>query len=102
LRAPTVISAMDPRRTLTEMLPDGSLPGRVARRAAAIPSENGGAAYLTVHMAFSGRLSYERLQARRRDDLDLRNTALLCGSFEEMVAAVGAATSGRMPSPMPF
>ncbi|MHB8693328.1 MAG: phytoene desaturase family protein [Solirubrobacteraceae bacterium] len=102
LRAGTVISAMDPAKVLSSMLPAGSLPERIARRVAKIPSENGGAAYLTVHMAFSARLSYERLQARRRDDLDLRNTALLAGSFDEMVAAVDAATSGRMPDPMPF
>jgi phytoene dehydrogenase-like protein len=102
LHAPIVISAMDPRKTLSELVPGASLPDRITRRVAEIPSENGGAAYLTVHMAFSGQLSYQRLQARRRDDLDLRNAALLCGSFEDMVAAVDAATTGRMPSPMPF
>jgi phytoene dehydrogenase-like protein len=102
LRAPVVISAMDPRRTLSEMIPAGRLPDRLAARVAKIPSDNGGAAYLTVHMALSGQLDYTRLQRRRRDDLPLRNTALLCGSFEEMVAAVDAATSGRMPDPMPF
>ena len=102
LSAPIVISAMDPRKTLAEMVPQGSLPDRIAKRVAEIPSENGGAAYLTVHMAFSGRLSYARMQARRRDDLDLRNAAMLTGSFEEMVAAVDAATTGRMPDPMPF
>jgi phytoene dehydrogenase-like protein len=102
LHAPIVISAMDPRRTLHEMLPPGRLPDRLAKRVAEIPSENGGAAYLTVHMAFSGQLDYSRLEAKRADDLRLRNTALLCGSFEEMVAAVDAATNGRMPDPMPF
>lgn len=102
LRATVVVSAMDPRRTLRELVGPELLPERLARRVEAIPSENGGASYLTVHLALSGRLDYSRLERRRRDDLELRNTALLCGSFEEMVAAVDAATSGRLPGPMPF
>jgi phytoene dehydrogenase-like protein len=102
LSARVVISAMDPRRTLSELVPPGALPDRIARRVARIPSENGGAAYLTAHLALAGRLDLSRLQRRRGDDLDLRNTALLCGSFEEMVAAVDAATRGRLPDPMPF
>jgi phytoene dehydrogenase-like protein len=102
LGARAVVCAMDPRRALMELLPAGRLPDRIARRVAEIPSENGGAAYLTVHMAFSGRLDYSRLERKREDDLSLRRTALLCGSFEEMVGAVDAATRGRMPDPMPF
>jgi len=102
LPARVVVAAMDPRRVLTELVSPKVLPDRIARRAAAIPSDNGGAAYLTVHMAFSGALDYSRLERRRDDDLKLRNTALLCGSFEEMVDAVDAATTGRMPDPMPF
>jgi phytoene dehydrogenase-like protein len=102
LQARVVIAAMDPRRTLHEMIPSGSLPDRIARRVADIPSENDGAAYLTAHLAFSGRLDYSRIEKLRDDDLDLRRTALLCGSFEEMVAAVDAATHGRLPDPMPF
>jgi phytoene dehydrogenase-like protein len=100
--APVVISAMDPRKTLLELLPVGELPDRLAARVAEIPSENGGTAYLTTHLAYSGQLDYGRLQRKRHDDLNLRNTALLCGSFEEMIDAVDAATSGRMPDPMPF
>jgi phytoene dehydrogenase-like protein len=102
LRAPIVVAAMDPARTLREMVPSRLLPERIARRVAEIPSENGGAAYLTTHLALSGRLDYSRLERLRDDDLDLRRTALLCGSFEDMVSAVEAATSGRLPDPMPF
>jgi phytoene dehydrogenase-like protein len=102
ISARVVISAMDPRKTLHELVSTGRLPDRVARRVQEIPSENGGAAYLTVHIAFSGQLDYSRMERLRDDDLSLRNTALLCGSFEEMVAAVDACTTGRMPDPMPF
>jgi phytoene dehydrogenase-like protein len=100
--APVVISAIDPRHTLMNMVPSGRLPDRIAARVADIPSTNGGTAYLTTHLALSGRLDYGRMQRKRHDDLDLRRTALLCGSFEEMVAAVDSAVAGRMPDPMPF
>lgn len=100
--ARVVLSAIDPRRTLSELVPADRLPDSLARRVAEIPSENGGTAYLTTHLAFSGRLDYSRLQRHRDDDLNLRRTALLCGSFEEMLAAVEAAAAGRLPDPLPF
>jgi phytoene dehydrogenase-like protein len=102
LRAPVVISACDPAQTLRDFVPAGRLPDRIAARVAKIPSENAGAAYFTTHLALSGRLDLSRLESRRADDIDLRRTALLCGSFEEMCAAVDAATAGRMPDPMPI
>jgi phytoene dehydrogenase-like protein len=99
--ATAVVSAMDPAKTLRDFVPDGMLPDRIAQRVSRIPSTNGGTAYLTVHLAFSGRLDYSRLEAGREDALNLRNTALLAGSFEEMCDAVDASTSGRLPDPMP-
>lgn len=102
LAARVVVSACDPRRTLSALVPGGLLTDRMAKRVAEIPSENRGAAYLTVHLAFSGRLNMARLQAKRRDGIDLRRTALLAGSFEEMTSAVDAATAGRFPDPMPI
>jgi phytoene dehydrogenase-like protein len=100
--ARAVISACDPALTLREMVPQGALPDRIAKRIREIPSENGGAAYLTVHMAFKGQLDYSRMEKLRGDGVSLRNTALLAGGFDEMVAAVDAATNGRLPDPMPF
>jgi phytoene dehydrogenase-like protein len=99
--ATAVISAMDPARTLREFVPAGLLPDRIAERVRRIPSKNGGTAYLTVHMAFSGQLDYSRLQAGREDAINLRNTALLTGSFEDMCDAVEASTQGRFPDRMP-
>ncbi|HEX6390394.1 MAG TPA: NAD(P)/FAD-dependent oxidoreductase, partial [Solirubrobacteraceae bacterium] len=101
LAAGAVLSAMDPAKTLRDFLPAGALPDKLAQRVAQIPSENGGASYLTVHIAFSGQLDYSRLQARRDDALDLRHAALLTGSFEDMIDAVHACTSGRLPERMP-
>lgn len=101
LKATAVISAMDPAKTLREFVPQSLLPDRIAERVRKIPSKNGGTAYLTVHLAFSGQLDYSRLEAGREDALNLRNTALLTGSFEEMCAAVEASTSGRLPDSIP-
>ena len=102
IRSQAVLSACDPALTLREMVPERLLGDRLAKRVRAIPCENGGLAYMTVHLAFSGRLDYSRLERKRDDDIDLRKAALLCGSFEEMTAAVDAATGGRLPDPMPF
>jgi phytoene dehydrogenase-like protein len=101
LAARSVVAACDPVAALTRFVAPERLPERVAERVATIPSENGGTAYFTVHMAFSGRLTLSRLQALRDDDVDLRRTALLAGGFEDMVAAVDAATAGRLPDPFP-
>lgn len=99
--AAAVVSAMDPAKTLRDFVPAGLLPDRIAERVRRIPSKNGGTAYLTVHMAFSGQLDYSRLQAGREDAVNLRKTALLTGSFEDMCDAVEASTQGRLPERMP-
>lgn len=101
LPARAVLSAMDPARTLRDFLPSGALPDKVAARVAQIPSDNGGTAYLTAHLAFSGQLDYSRLQAGRDDAIDLRSTALLTGSFEDMIAAIEASAAGRLPARTP-
>lgn len=101
LRATAVVAAMDPAKTLREFVPQDLLSDRMAERVQKIPSTNGGTAYLTVHLAFDGQLDYSRLQAGRDDAINLRNTALLTGSFEEMCAAVDASTAGRMPENIP-
>jgi phytoene dehydrogenase-like protein len=101
LAAGVVVSAMDPATTLRDLVPAGVLPDRVAARVAKIPSDSAGAAYLTVHLALSGQLDFSRLQAQRDDGLDLRRTALLSGSFEDMVEAVQASQAGRLPAAPP-
>jgi phytoene dehydrogenase-like protein len=102
LHARAVVAGCDPMQTLGRMLPDGMLPDRIARRVRDIPSTNGGNAYFKVDMAFSGQLRTDRLDAWRGDGLDLRRTALLAGSFEEMCEAVDRSSSGLLPQPFPF
>jgi phytoene dehydrogenase-like protein len=102
LHARAVLSSCDPRQTLTRLLPAGVLSDRLAARAAHIPTENLGAAYLKVDMAVSGRLELSRHQAWRGDGLDLRVPGVFVGSLEEMVAAYEHAAAGRLLDPLPF
>jgi phytoene dehydrogenase-like protein len=101
IRARAVVAGCDPVQTLSRLVPSGVLPDRVARRVAQIPTRNEGSAYFTVHLAFDGKLEPRKLQAKRSDGLDVRNTAVLAGSFEDMVNAVSAATTGQLPDPFP-
>src|SRR5207247_6682220 len=84
---PAVLASCDPRQTLTRLLPPGMLSDRMAARAAHIPTENLGAAYLKVDVATSGRLALGRHQAWRGDGLDLRVPGVFVGSLEDMVSA---------------
>jgi phytoene dehydrogenase-like protein len=99
--ARVVISAGDPAKTLRDFVPRGELSDRVLKRVEKIPSDAAGTAYLSVHMALSGRLDLSRLQEQRDDDVRLQNVALLTGSFEDMIASVEAAQAGRLSDRMP-
>jgi phytoene dehydrogenase-like protein len=101
LTARAVLSGCDPVQTLKKLLPASALPDRLAKRVERIPTHNEGCSYFKVDLAFDGRLEMRKLQARRADGLDLRNTAVLAGSFEMMVDAAHAAQAGRIPDPCP-
>jgi phytoene dehydrogenase-like protein len=102
LRARAVVASCDPHQTLTRLLPPGVLPDRLAARAAHIPTENLGAAYLKVDVAVSGRLELRRHQAWRSDGLDLRVPGLFVGTLADMVSAYEHATAGALADPLPF
>ena len=102
LAAHVVVSSCDPRATLTELLPAGTLPPRVEARARAIPTSNSNLASLKVDMAFSGRLSLDRHQAQRADDVDLRVPTALLGTLDDVRAAHAAAEAGRLPDTQPM
>ena len=100
--ARAVLAGCDPRTTLTELLPAGTLPANLATRAAHIPTMNAGAAHFKVDIALSGRLELSRHQAARRDRLDLRIPGHLVGSYEQIQRAFADAAGGRLAAPMPF
>jgi phytoene dehydrogenase-like protein len=72
LSASTIVAACDPRTTLQELLPDGTLSREHARRVASIPVTNMGYGQAKVDLALKGKLTMKRHQAWRRDSLDVR------------------------------
>jgi phytoene dehydrogenase-like protein len=102
LYAPTVLTATEPHRALTRLLPSGTLPDHLAVRAEHIPAGNDGCTHFKVEMAMRGRLRLSRHEARRGDDVDLRIPSAMVGSIDEVCAAIAAAKSGRRADPLPF
>lgn len=101
LRASTVVAGCDPHQTLTRLLPAGTLPERLERRAAHISSSKSVVGF-KVDMALSGRLEMSRHHAWRDDDVDLRTTILCQGTFDEQVNAAEQVAAGRMPDFLPY
>lgn len=102
LQARAVLASCDPRQTLTELLPHGTLPRRLEARAQQIPTENMRMAFMKVDVAVAGKLEASGHAARRGDDINITGATLMGGSFEDVVAAVEASCAGRIPDPMPF
>ncbi|WP_320671853.1 phytoene desaturase family protein [Patulibacter defluvii] len=100
--AATVMASCSPKKTLNELLPAGSLPERLERRAAQIPTTSTGAANLKIDVAVSGRLSLPRHEAWREDGLDLRRPIVSWHSYEEHLEAWDDAVAGRWPQRIPF
>jgi phytoene dehydrogenase-like protein len=102
LMARAVVAGCDPRTTLTELLPSGTLPSRLEARASRIPTKNLGAVSLKVDAAFSGKLDFSRHNAARDDGLDLRKPYVTVGTLEEMVTAYEHVSAGTIPEFIPF
>ena len=92
-----VVASCDPRQALDRLLPDGSLPPEMARRAKSIPVENAGYGQLKVDLALSGRLALTRHQAWRRDDVDLRLPSHMIGTEEGIARTFARAGAGMPP-----
>lgn len=102
LEARAVLAGCDPRQTLTELLPRGTLPRRLEARAQGIPTENMRMAFMKVDVAVRGKLEAPVHAGRRSDGIHLTGATLMGGTFEDVVAAVESARAGRIADPMPF
>lgn len=92
-----VISACDPRQTLTRFLPGGSLPRRVAGRAARLPANGLGNGWLKIDLALRTQVTLSVHEKWRDDGLDLRRPAVMVGAMENAQRGYQEATSGRIP-----
>jgi phytoene dehydrogenase-like protein len=94
-----VIAAGDARRALVDLLPAAALPERLARRAAAIPSNALGWGQLKLDIACGGRLDLSRFERERGDDADLRAATQLIGTMEGIERGYRRAAAGLLPRP---
>jgi phytoene dehydrogenase-like protein len=101
LHARAVITTNNAKTVLTEWLPDGALPDRLARRARHIPTAGTHASSFKVDVALSGRATLPAHQVNRRDGVDLRQPALCFTTFDDHVAAWSDCARGQVPDPLP-
>jgi phytoene dehydrogenase-like protein len=102
LRASVVLAATEPTQVLNRWLPAGALSGRMAARAAHIPTRSAGCAHFKIQIACRGKLELRRHRAARKDDLDPRIPTQMVGSFDDICRAITDAGNGRLPDPLPF
>lgn len=102
LRADAVLASNDPKQTLTRLLPSGSMPEQMEKRAGNIPTSTVEAASLKIDVALSGLLDLPKHNAWRKDGLDLRGPICSWHSFEDHVEAWDATVARRWPRQIPF
>jgi phytoene dehydrogenase-like protein len=92
-----VLTACDPRQTLTELLPAGTLEPRVERRAHAIPANDLGWGQLKVDIACSGQVDLSRFDKERTDGANLRAASHLMGTEHGLERGYRRAAAGLLP-----
>ncbi len=102
LTARAVIASCDPHHTLNQLLPSGTLPERLERRAANIPTRFSGGTQIKIDMAMRGRIGCAPHHAWRTDDLDLRIPVVYQGTFEQLLIAAEKAVTGELPDYLPY
>ncbi len=98
-----VLTAFSPKSVLNHLLPAGTLPEKLAKRAARIPTSNRGIADYKLNIALKGKVHFTRHQAWRnkRDGLDLRLPTTQWATHEQAIAAYDACVRGEVPEMIP-
>ncbi|NKI16050.1 NAD(P)/FAD-dependent oxidoreductase [Spongiibacter sp. KMU-166] len=92
-----VLASCDPVTTLSKLLPSGALPEDIQRKVDSIPQDNLGIGQMKVDVALSGRLSLERHQKERKDDVDLRIPSHMIGTEAGMARTFARSQAGLLP-----
>jgi phytoene dehydrogenase-like protein len=92
-----VISACDPRQTLTRLVPGDALPRRVVAQAARMPANGTGNGWLKIDMALRTQVTLSMHQKWRGDGLDLRRPAVMVGPMGSAQRGYADAAAGRIP-----
>jgi phytoene dehydrogenase-like protein len=98
-----VLSTCDPKSTLGQLLPAGTLSPTLEARVADIPTSHGGRmSHFKVDLALSGRINPARHEQGRGDGLDLRSPALILGGFQQTLATYRSSCAGEIPEHPPM
>ncbi|OBH11142.1 NAD(P)/FAD-dependent oxidoreductase [Mycobacterium sp. E1747] len=92
-----VLTACSPKTTLTRLLPHGTLPWKLEKRAEHIPTRVRGIADFKMDVAVKGRLDTSRHEKWRGDGIDLRLGANSFNTWQEVLAAERACRRGEIP-----
>lgn len=96
-----VMTTCNARMALTELLPAGTLPEHLETRARDIPVTKTQATSLKINVALEGRLSLERFEALRDDDLDACGALVAWATLEQQSQAWNQVCRGEYPDPVP-
>ena len=96
-----VMTTLNAKRVLLEMLPEGVLDAGQHKRAEHIPTMERGISDYNLNLAFKGKLSLPRHQKWRKDGLDLRIPCTTWNTHEEALAAYEACDRGDVPAMIP-
>jgi phytoene dehydrogenase-like protein len=96
-----VMTTLNAKRVLLELLPDGVLSEDQFKRAEHIPTMERGISDCNINMAFKGKLSLPRHQKWRTDGVDLRLPCTTWNTHEESLAAYEACDRGEVPAMIP-
>ena len=101
-----VVTACAPSLVLNRMLPPGTLPDRLERRARGIPTSSTGYGNYKLNVALEGRVEMPKHQEWRRerlpgDPVDLRLPCVTWSTHEQSLEAGEACVRGEVPAMIP-
>jgi phytoene dehydrogenase-like protein len=98
-----VMTTLNAKRVLLELLPEGVLSEELHRRAEHIPTLERGMADFNINFAFKGKLSLPKHQKWRKDNIkddniDLRRPCVTWNTYQEALDAYVASNRGDVPT----
>lgn len=96
-----VMTTLNAKRVLLELLPDGILSETLHRRAEHIPTMERGMSDFNINFALKGKLSLPRHQKWRKDDIDLRRPCVTWNTYQDSLSAYEACNRGEVPTMIP-
>ena len=96
-----VLTACSPKTTLTRLLPEGVLTGRLKVRADHIPTNKRGISDYKLNVALSGKIKMTKHEKWRGDGIDLRLACNCYHTYEQALQAARDSVRGDVPEHLP-